>query len=93
MHFSMNLRADFDPTAPVRIIYSPPPSPVLDAAPAGVSNPEISRFRPVSFMARWFPWPTQRARTVWRFAIGDFHSRPMRCWTNLINLLSSGFHY
>jgi inner membrane protein len=32
MHFSMNLLADFDPTAPVQTIFKPPPGPLLDAA-------------------------------------------------------------
>ncbi len=32
LHFSMNLRSDFDPTAPSDTIYKTEPSPVLDAA-------------------------------------------------------------
>jgi hypothetical protein len=32
MHFSMNLLADFDPTAPDRTLYKPEPSPALEAA-------------------------------------------------------------
>jgi inner membrane protein len=32
MHFPMNLLAEFDPTAPDRVIYKPEPSPAIEAA-------------------------------------------------------------
>jgi inner membrane protein len=92
MHFSMNLRAEFDPTAPDRTFYKPEPSPALDAARQAFTVKKFLEFAPYPLW-RVVPLPDpDGAKRVdvrdWRFsftatAIVDRANR----------VLSSSFHF
>ena len=92
MHFSMNLRADFDPTAPVRVIYSPPPSPVLDAARQAYA---IQKFLDFAQYPLWQVIPVADPEGAHRVEVRDwrfpFTADAVLDQSN--HLLSSGFHY
>jgi inner membrane protein len=92
MHFSMNLRADFDPTAPLRTIYKPQPGPALDAARQAYP---VQKFLEFAQYPLWQVIPVADPEGAHRVEVRDwrfpFTADAVLDQSNRI--LSAGFHY
>jgi len=92
MRFSMNLLADFDPTAPDRVVHEPEPGPAIDAAR---STLVFRKYLDFSQYPIWQVFPASDPEGAQRVEVRDwrfsFTASAIVDRTNRV--LSSSFHY
>jgi inner membrane protein len=92
MHFSLNLLAEFDPTAPDRTIYKPEPGPVLDAARQAYP---VRKFLDFAQYPLWQVVPVSDPEGAHRVDVRDWRF-PFTAGATLDRsnrVLSSSFHF
>lgn len=92
MHFSMNLRGDFDPTAPDRVIHEPEPGPAIEAAR---SNFIFQKYLDFAAYPLWQVFPAAEPEGAHRVEVRDWRfSFTASALVDRSNrVLSSSFHY
>lgn len=92
MHFSMNLRSDFDSTAAEQTIYKPPPGPLLDAARQAYP---VEKFLDFALYPLWQVIPMADPEGANRVEVRDwrFPFTADAVFDRSNRLVSSSFHF